>query len=260
MAAKYRKVDPRIWGDEGFSTLTVDQKLIAFYCLTGPQVNRIGIFKFSFALAAEYCGINPIPYAKGMARVCDTLFWQWDDVSKVVYFPKWWKYNLPDNPKAFQGALKDLHDVPKTHLLVSFASNKSYLPDEFHSLLDTYAIPYAIPYTIPEAVTVTVTEAVTETKTGTKSARAVPGFEISSGSILDTPEFQSAWKDWLAHRREIKHALTPTQASKQLAQFESWGIARSIAAIEFTITKGWQGIREPDSPLRQSPTPLDLSF
>ena len=50
--AKFRKVDPRIWNDEKFQSLPPLDKLLAVYALTG-QCNRIGIFKFSIALAAE---------------------------------------------------------------------------------------------------------------------------------------------------------------------------------------------------------------
>jgi len=64
---------------------------------------------------------------------------------------------------------------------------------------------------------------------------------------VDTDEFRAAWNDWQAHRREIKKALTPTQAEKQLAQFAEWGVRRSVAAIKHTITMGWQGIREPEN-------------
>lgn len=64
--------------------------------------------------------------------------------------------------------------------------------------------------------------------------------------VLNTPEFCAAWESWQKHRREIKKPLTPEQAGKQLQQFVLWGASRSVAAINHTITKGWQGIREPD--------------
>ena len=64
---------------------------------------------------------------------------------------------------------------------------------------------------------------------------------------LDTPEFRTAWTEWQRHRAEIKEPLTPTSISKQLKQFAEWGPARAISAIEHTIRKGWQGIREDDS-------------
>jgi hypothetical protein len=64
---------------------------------------------------------------------------------------------------------------------------------------------------------------------------------------LDTPEFQRAWSLWVKHRREIKKPLTPTQAQTQLDQFTQWGVRRAVAAIQHTVAKGWQGIREPES-------------
>jgi len=64
---------------------------------------------------------------------------------------------------------------------------------------------------------------------------------------LQTDEFRAAWIDWQRHRAEIKKRLTPTQMTKQLKTFQEWGEVRSIAAINHTIEKGWQGIREPDS-------------
>lgn len=63
---------------------------------------------------------------------------------------------------------------------------------------------------------------------------------------LASPEFERAWADWQQHRREIKKPLKPTMIAAQLRAFEKMGTARAIAAIDFTIEKGWQGIREPD--------------
>ncbi len=69
---------------------------------------------------------------------------------------------------------------------------------------------------------------------------------------LQVDSFKRAWIDWCDHRCEIKHSLKEKQAEKQLEQFEQWGFARSVAAINHTITKGWQGIREPDVAARPS--------
>jgi len=65
-----------------------------------------------------------------------------------------------------------------------------------------------------------------------------------------SPEFASAWADWQQHRKEIKKPLKPTMIRAQLATFAEWGEARSIAAIRHTISKGWQGLREPDGEQR----------
>jgi hypothetical protein len=70
-----------------------------------------------------------------------------------------------------------------------------------------------------------------------------------------------AWASWKKHRSEIKKPLKPTMEAGQLAELAAWGEARAIAAIRFTIAKGWQGLREPDAPTLFSKTvrPADVS-
>jgi hypothetical protein len=77
---------------------------------------------------------------------------------------------------------------------------------------------------------------------------------------LNVPAFVRAWTDWQQHRREIKKPLKPTSAKKQLTQFLDWGIQRSIAAIDHTIAKGWQGIREPDGQALAGDPPPNLGY
>lgn len=64
--------------------------------------------------------------------------------------------------------------------------------------------------------------------------------------LLSTDAFAEAWRAWLQHRREIKKPITPGSQTEreQLKTLEAWGEARAIAAIRYTIFKGWQGLRE----------------
>lgn len=66
--------------------------------------------------------------------------------------------------------------------------------------------------------------------------------------LLSTDAFAEAWRDWLQHRREKKSPIPPGSQTErqQLKTLEQWGESRAIAAIRYTIFKGWQGIREPD--------------
>ena len=61
---------------------------------------------------------------------------------------------------------------------------------------------------------------------------------------LKTGAFQEAWSEWWQHRLEINKAMTPLASKKQLAKLESWGEARSVAAINHSIEKQWTGIFE----------------
>ena len=131
MAARYRKIDPRIWVDERFRRLSLTEQLIAMYVLTA-QANRIGIFSFSPGRACEDLKTFPQTFRKGFGKVCQALGWEWDKEARVLFIPTWWKYNLPDNPNVLKSCLADLHDIPKTPLLTRFSDNFTYLPETFH--------------------------------------------------------------------------------------------------------------------------------
>ena len=62
---------------------------------------------------------------------------------------------------------------------------------------------------------------------------------------FSSPEFGSAWSDWVQHRKEKRHSLTPTSIKQQFTELASIGEPRSIAAIRHSIAKGYLGIYEP---------------
>lgn len=62
---------------------------------------------------------------------------------------------------------------------------------------------------------------------------------------LGTPEFLTAWGEWLEDRKARNKPVTPLAASKQLAKLEAWGVEKACAAIDMAIEKGWQGLFEP---------------
>jgi hypothetical protein len=70
--------------------------------------------------------------------------------------------------------------------------------------------------------------------------------ELVFPDSLKSEEFQKAWSEWGAHRKQIKKRMTPLQEQKLLKQLEAWGAKRAIAAIEYSIANGWRGIFEPE--------------
>lgn len=142
MAAKYRKIDPRFWGDEKVKQLVPAEKLVALYLITA-QSNRCGIFMYSHGMAREHTRIKEDSYAKAFTSVCEKLEFSYDVDTSVLYIPTWWKYNPPENPKHLQGCLQDIHDLPSTRLLEEFWSNQKHLEswaiDHFEACRDSYA-------------------------------------------------------------------------------------------------------------------------
>lgn len=85
-----------------------------------------------------------------------------------------------------------------------------------------------------------------ETETEERQRRAsAPGDLDKFPASLRTARFAATWSLWEKHRREIRKPLTQTSVEQQFKVLASWGEARAIAAIEFTIGQGWTGIKEP---------------
>jgi len=137
VAAKYRRIDPRIWNDEKFQKLSIEERLLTFWILTSSRINRCGFVLWSPGLASEETGIPRNRIDTVCDTVCDTVFWIRDPASKTIFLPTFFKYNPPDNLKAFQGALSDLHDVPATSLKSLLSKTKVYLKPSFHHVIDT---------------------------------------------------------------------------------------------------------------------------
>lgn len=70
---------------------------------------------------------------------------------------------------------------------------------------------------------------------------------------LNSEEFKKLWEEWVTHRKEIRHPLTPTQIDKQLKRLSELGLAAAVEALEHTIRNGWQGIRRPEQEILKAP-------
>lgn len=139
----YRKLYTLFWRDSDVRALPAAEKLIAVYILTGPQSRGCGIFAFSPGMAAEDTGLDgTLPetlqqtlretFEEAFHDVVEKLGWRWDPEARVLYIPKWWKWNQPDNPNTLKGALGRLHEVPQTPLMQEFASNLEHLKGTLH--------------------------------------------------------------------------------------------------------------------------------
>ncbi len=62
---------------------------------------------------------------------------------------------------------------------------------------------------------------------------------------LDNEGFRTAWKDWLAYRRERRLTRSPLTLKGQLKKLAALGTAGAIAEIENSIANGWQSVCYP---------------
>lgn len=72
-----------------------------------------------------------------------------------------------------------------------------------------------------------------------KSKRDFPPLPFSS------PAFADAWAEWQQHLTEKRKTITPLSAKKGFMDLAKMGESRAIAAINYSIGRGWAAIFEP---------------
>jgi hypothetical protein len=131
LIGRYRKVYPKLWSDARFLALPQSDRLVLLYLLSGPQSNRIGLFKVSLGSASEDLKTSSVTFRKRLLNVCATFGWEFDDYARVLWIPSWWRFNPPENENVLKGNLKDLGEVPASLLVGKFCRNLETLDERF---------------------------------------------------------------------------------------------------------------------------------
>ena len=114
--ARYRKIDPRIWNDAKFSSLSNDAKLLFLYLLTSPQTQMIGAVPMRAESVAAELGFDTKRYGIRYQELYKLGIAEYDD--RGLYWVKnFLKYNSPDNPKVVISWRECLDFLPECPLL-----------------------------------------------------------------------------------------------------------------------------------------------
>jgi hypothetical protein len=180
---RYRIVYPRLWRHPGFARLSSKSaRELVLYLLTGPQTNRIGLFHFSIATAAEDLNIGAETLRERLRDVTVTFGWVFDADARVFYIPSWWRWNPPANANVLKGNLKDLNEIPLCALTEAFARNVETLHATFHPTFVeccTQRLPRRSPVQEQEQSSGSVQE-----QNPRRAARAAQGDEFENDALL----------------------------------------------------------------------------
>ena len=116
----YRKIEPRIWHDEIFVRLTVEEKLVWLYVLTHPYGNAVGLYRLDTALAASDIQIPAENVESALAAFEGIGLLLRDSDNKLILIRNWMRSNGPTSPNAAAGMLKALDGLPRSALVAEF--------------------------------------------------------------------------------------------------------------------------------------------
>jgi len=118
--ARYRKIDPRIWGDEKFRTLSRPQpnaQTLWLYLLTGSHTNSCpGIFNIGEMALAENLGWSLEGLRKAFKEVLGKGLAKADFEARVIIIPNALKYDHPESPNVVKYWGKMFDEVPECAL------------------------------------------------------------------------------------------------------------------------------------------------
>ena len=202
---RYRKIVPRLWGDERFQRLSHPQpngQTLWLYLLTGPHTTVIpGLFAAGEAGLSEALGW-PLPdfrtawreiQGAGMARA--------DWRARVVWIPKALTYNEPESPNVVKSWAVQMRELPECKLTSEAAESLStYLEAKGKAWTEAFreAFREASPKAFGESGAVAVAVTVTGAGAGDSPPNpplARPATRSNNGRQTARKHVNAAWSE-----------------------------------------------------------------
>ena len=218
--ARYRKVDPRIWNDEKFRTLSDRSKLVFFMLLTHPGMTALGAMRATVSGLAEELGWEVEAFRKAFQQALDKGMVEHDPKACLIALPNFVRYNLPESPnvvRAWVGALDLLPECElKKHVLQRAKQVTEGLQEAFAKAF-AEAFAKAMPYQEP--------------KPKPKPKRTPPPPADAGGA------FEEFWNAWPDHKRKVGK---PQCAAKWAKKGCDGFAAKLMAALKaFKASEDW---------------------
>ncbi len=195
----------------------------------------------------------PDTFRDRFREVSDTLHWPHDESARVLWLPRWWRYNLPANPKHLRGCLDDLHEVPDSPLIHTWAQTWDDLEGLTKPFVDTLSKRFAqrMANGYPNGIGLVSPQ---EQEQEQEQEQDCVGDTVSTDGrktepdarqpalpeALGTPEAASAWERWLGSVAARGLEYPPEAQQAALERFAVLGPARFCAAIRYSLAGSYR--------------------
>jgi hypothetical protein len=133
--SRYRKVDPRIWNDKKFRSLTDQGKLVFLLLLTHPGMTALGAMRGTPEGLAAEIHWKPEVFVEAFQKVLFQGMAKHDPEASLIVLPNFLRYNRPESPnvvKAWVGAVDLLPECDlKTEVITSARDIAEGMSDGF---------------------------------------------------------------------------------------------------------------------------------
>lgn len=124
---EYAKVAPQFWiGDTGkkLRTLGAESQVVAFYLITSPHANMLGLYYLPMPLLAHETGLSLQGASKALQRVCEAGFAAYDAPSEWIWVYEMARFQIADalkeNDNRVVGINREYQTLPNNPFLKEF--------------------------------------------------------------------------------------------------------------------------------------------
>lgn len=153
--ARYRKIDPRIWNDEKFRTMSHEGQRLFLFVLTHPALTMIGAMRATQSGLSEELGLDAKAFREAFGEALSKGMLKYDEKAFLLWLPNFLKYNAPESPNVVKswGSVLDL--LPECDLRKEVLSSaKAFISTMSKAF--TEALPKAFKEALPKAISKTM--------------------------------------------------------------------------------------------------------
>lgn len=153
--ARYRKIDPRIWNDEKFRTMSHEGQRLFLFVLTHPSLTMIGAMRAPQSGLSEELGLDAKAFREAFGEALSKGMLKYDEKAFLLWLPNFLKYNAPESPNVVKSWGSALDLLPECDLRKEVLSSaKAFISTMSKAF--TEALPKAFKEDLPKAISKTI--------------------------------------------------------------------------------------------------------
>lgn len=260
--ARYRKIDPRIWNDAKFASLSHESQRLFLYILTHPSMTSLGAFRATRSGILEELGLDPKEFAEVFNEPFRKGLFEYDEKHSIIYAQNFLKYNPPENPNVVTGWAKSLDLIPECPLKLQVLLKarecansqkegvQKAFANAFTGVIETLSKEFGEPFKKSSAIQEQEQEYIStnvDKEKNTKKENSASESKKTKTQKTGCPNKpdevdEQVWTDFLSLRK-AKHApLTETALNGIRREAEKASVTLSVA-LQTCCERGWQGFK-----------------
>ena len=261
--ARYRKIDPRIWNDAKFSSLSHEAQRMFFFVLTHPAMTSLGAFRISQSGMAEELGLAGKGFAEPVGELFRKGLINYDERAFLLFVPNFLKYNQPENPNVVKGWKSAIDLLPECDLKLNVLAKAKACTANNDALSKAFDNAFG---SVTERVTETLSEGLPK-----PLSKGMPNQEQEQEYKKEVKEkgaamthrlaLQAIPSEWKTYANKVRPDLNAEREFADFVFYFTQGKGSSKLRSDKGWSQAWQGwVRRAKEQTQQKPVSTSSFF